>query len=159
MKFINFMVGTLIAVSLTGLEVRAESIGYGSNSAEVSVTEEMFEQNSNGYHRDIATLSAVLSQCAYDGDNLNNAYEKLGFDVENDVTLFGYADQSNNAVYDTSFIDFDEDSQAFSIATREIGDTRLLVVTLRGTNLDSTSDILTDILIFCTPFYEDNASA
>ncbi|MDE6035481.1 MAG: hypothetical protein K2G36_06185, partial [Ruminococcus sp.] len=149
----------ITAVSLTGLEVRAESVNYGSGTADVTINEEMFKQNSNGYHSDIATLSAVLSQCAYNGDNLNNAYEKLGFDMENDVTLFGYAEQSNNATYDTDFIDFDSDSQAFSIATREIGDTRLLVVTLRGTNLDSTSDILTDILIFGTPFYEDNASA
>ncbi|MDE6835301.1 MAG: hypothetical protein K2J39_13810, partial [Ruminococcus sp.] len=159
MKFINFFLSTLIAVSLNGINVRAESVNYGSGKADVSINEEMFEQNSNGYHKDIAILSAVLSQCAYNGDNLNKAYGKLGFDIENDVTLFGYADQSNNAVYDTDFMDLNADSQAFSLATREIGDTRLLVVNLRGTNLESASDLLTDILIFGTPFYEDNASA
>ncbi|MDE6797640.1 MAG: hypothetical protein K2J36_06480 [Ruminococcus sp.] len=158
MKIINFLLSTLTVLSLTGIDVRAESVSYGSGTAEVSINEEMFEQNSNGYHKNIAVLSSVLSQCAYNGENLNNAYETLGFDTKNDVTLFGYADQSNNAVYDTDFIDFEEDSQAFSLATREIGDTRLLVVTLRGTNLESASDLLTDIAIFGTPFYEDSAS-
>ncbi|MCM1314029.1 MAG: hypothetical protein NC244_01510 [Alistipes senegalensis] len=144
---------------MTGVNAYAESIDYGGGSADVTINEEMFEQNSNGYHSDIAALSSVLSQCAYDGELLNNAYEKLGFDLKNDVTLFGYADQSNNAVYDTNLINAEEDSQAFSLATREIAGTRLLVVTLRGTNLESASDLLTDISIFGTPFYEDNASA
>lgn len=159
MKMINFMVSAFIAFSATGINVYAETVDYGSGTADVAINQEMFEQNSNGYHSDIAVLSSVLSQCAYNGENLNNAYEKLGFDLENDVTLFGYADQSNNATYDTDLINFEEDSQAFSLATREIDDTRLLVVTLRGTNLESTSDLLTDISIFGTPFYEDSASA
>lgn len=159
LKFINILTSAMIAFSVTGIDVHAENIDYGDGIAEVTINNEMFEQNSNGYHGDIAALSSVLSQCAYNGGYLNKAYEKLGFDIQNDVTLFGYANQPNNATYTTDLIDVEEDSQAFSLATREIDGTRLLVVNLRGTNLESTSDILTDISIFGTPFYEDSASA
>ncbi|MDE6502154.1 MAG: hypothetical protein K2L10_08735 [Ruminococcus sp.] len=133
------------------------TIDFGNGSAEVSINEEMFSQNSNGYHKDIALLSSVLSQCAYNGENLNNAYEKLGFNVENDVTLFGYTDKKNNADYETNLINTTDDSLAFSLATTEFDDTRLLVVTLRGTNLNSTSDILHDISIFGTDFYKKSS--
>ena len=157
LKIINFLMCALIAFSVTEINAYAENIDYGDGTADVLINHEMFEQNSNGYHSDIALLSSVLSQCAYDGKLINNAYEKLGFDLENDVTLFGYANEKNNAIYNTNLIDTEEDSQAFSLATREIDDTRLFVVTLRGTNLKSTSNLLTDISIFGTPFYEDSS--
>ncbi|MCM1506921.1 MAG: hypothetical protein NC177_07275 [Ruminococcus flavefaciens] len=133
------------------------NINFGDGSADVTINSEMFEQNSNGYHSDIALLSSVLSQCAYNGENLNNAYNQLGFDLENDVTLFGYANEKNNADYTTDLINSEEDSQAFSLATKELDGSRLLVVNLRGTNLNSTSDILTDISIFGTNFCEDSS--
>lgn len=133
------------------------TVNFGDGSADIAINEEMFEQNSNGYHSDIALLSSVLSQCAYNGESLNNAYDKLGFDVENDVTLFGYANEENNADYETDLINTTDDSLAFSIATTELDNTRLLVITLRGTNLNSTSDILHDISIFGTDFYKDSS--
>lgn len=157
MKIINFALSTAMILSFAGNSVSAENINFGDGSADVTINEEMFEQNSNGYHRDIAFLSSVLSQCAYNGQTLNNAYKKLGFDTENDVTLFGYADEENNADYDTDLINTTDDSLAFSLATTELDNTRLLVVTLRGTNLNSTSDILHDISIFGTDFYEDSS--
>ncbi len=147
----NFVLST--TVMLAGNSV--SDIDFGGGTAEVSINAGMFEQNSNGYHKDIAVLSSVLSQCAYNGQNLNNAYEKLGFDLENDVTLFGYAEQPNNADYNTNLINTTDDSLAFSLATRELDNTRLFVVTLRGTNLNSTSDILQDISIFGSDFYKD----
>lgn len=133
------------------------TVNFGNGSAEVTINEEMFCQNSNGYHKDIALLSSVLSQCAYNGESLNNAYDRLGFDLENDVTLFGYAGEENNADYETDLINTTDDSLAFSLATTELDDTRLLVVTLRGTNLNSTSDILHDISIFGTDFYKNSS--
>ncbi|MDE6781672.1 MAG: hypothetical protein K2J40_09470, partial [Ruminococcus sp.] len=151
MKIMNFVLST--TVMLAGNSV--SDIDFGGGTAEVSINAGMFEQNSNGYHKDIAVLSSVLSQCAYNGQNLNNAYEKLGFDLENDVTLFGYAEQPNNADYNTNLINTTDDSLAFSLATRELDNTRLFVVTLRGTNLNSTSDILQDISIFGSDFYKD----
>lgn len=157
MKIINFALSTAMILSFAGNSVSAENINFGYGSADVTINEEMFEQNSNGYHKDIAFLSSVLSQCAYNGQTLNNAYRKLGFDTENDVTLFGYADEENNADYDTDLINTTDDSLAFSLATTELDNTRLLVVTLRGTNLNSTSDILHDISIFGTDFYEDSS--
>lgn len=157
MKIINFALSTAMILSFAGNSVSAENINFGDGLADVTINEEMFEQNSNGYHRDIAFLSSVLSQCAYNGQTLNNAYRKLGFDTENDVTLFGYADEENNADYDTDLINTTDDSLAFSLATTELDNTRLLVVTLRGTNLNSTSDILHDISIFGTDFYEDSS--
>lgn len=157
MKIINFALSTAMILSFAENSVSAENINFGDGLADVTINEEMFEQNSNGYHRDIAFLSSVLSQCAYNGQTLNNAYRKLGFDTENDVTLFGYADEENNADYDTDLINTTDDSLAFSLATTELDNTRLLVVTLRGTNLNSTSDILHDISIFGTDFYEDSS--
>lgn len=133
------------------------TVNFGDGSADVAINEEMFEQNSNGYHSDIALLSSVLSQCAYNGESLNNAYNKLGFDIENDVTLFGYASEENNADYETDMINTTDDSLAFSLATTELDNTRLFVITLRGTNLNSTSDILHDISIFGTDFYKDSS--
>lgn len=133
------------------------TVNFGDGSADIVINEEMFLQNSNGYHSDIALLSSVLSQCAYNGESLNNAYDKLGFDVENDVTLFGYASEENNADYETDMINTTDDSLAFSLATTELDNTRLFVITLRGTNLNSTSDILHDISIFGTDFYKDSS--
>lgn len=133
------------------------TVNFGDGSADIVINEEMFLQNSNGYHSDIALLSSVLSQCAYNGESLNNAYDKLGFDVENDVKLFGYANEENNADYETDLINTTDDSLAFSLATTELDNTRLLVITLRGTNLNSTSDILHDISIFGTDFYKDSS--
>ncbi|MDE5558009.1 MAG: hypothetical protein K2J32_10045 [Ruminococcus sp.] len=153
MKIINFMVSALMAFSSAGDKVSPETIEFKEGKADVIISEDMFTQNSNGYHSDIALLASVLSQCAYDGKLLNNAYEKLGFDLENDVTLFGYADEINNADYITPLINTTDDSLAFSLASRELDDTNLLVITLRGTNLNSTSDILHDISIFGTDFY------
>lgn len=157
MKIINFALSMAMILSLAGNNVSAENINFGDDSADVAINAGMFEQNSNGYHKEIALLSSVLSQCAYNGQTLNNAYKKLGFDTENDVMLFGYAEQPNNAVYNTDIINTTDDSLAFSLATTELDDTRLLVVTLRGTNLRSTSDILHDISIFGTDFYKDDS--
>ena len=137
----------------------AESLEFSDGSVQAEITEYMFDQTSTGYHRDIACLASLLSCASYNGNRekgyyINSAYQKLGFDIKNDVTLFGYEGAENNAKYKNSF-DFNEDSLAFSLATREIGDQRLLIIALRGTNLDSTSDILHDISIFGTDFCED----
>ncbi len=146
----------------SALDSLSETIEFYDGKAEVEINEEMFEQNSNGYHRNIALLASSLSSACYNGDKengyyINRAYEKLGFDIENDVTLFSYEGAENNASYDTDLIDVYGDSLSFSVATREIGDTRLLVIALRGTNLNSTSDILNDISIFGTNFYKDSS--
>lgn len=155
MKIINFALSMVMTFSAVGNSTA--TVNFGDGSADVTINEEMFLQNSNGYHKDIALLSSVLSQCAYDGESLNNAYDKLGFDLENDVTLFGYADEENNASYNTDLINTTDDSLAFSLATTELDDTRLLVVTLRGTNLNSTSDIMHDISIFGAKFYKESS--
>lgn len=157
MKIINFALSTAVILSFAGNSAMAESINFGDGTADVVINSEMFEQNSNGYHKDIAVLSSTLSQCAYNGQNLNNAYKKLGFDIENDVTLFGYAGQPNNANYNTNLINTTDDSLAFSLATRELDNNRLFVVALRGTNLNSTSDILHDISIFGSDFYKSDS--
>lgn len=156
MKILTFMVGALMALSSTGT---SETIEFDKGKADVAINREMFMQNSNGYHSDIALMASVLSQCAYDGKTLNTAYEKLGFDLENDVTLVGYADEKNNANYNSSLINTQENALAFSLATRELDDMCLFVVNMRGTVFTSASDILNDISIFGKDFYKETASA
>ena len=147
---------------VSALDSLSETIEFYDGKADVEINEEMFGQNSNGYHKNIAMLASSLSSASYNGDKengyyINRAYESLGFNIENNVTLFSYEGAENNASYDTDLIDIYGDSLSFSVATREIGDTRLLVIALRGTNLNSTSDILSDISIFGTDFYKDSS--
>lgn len=141
---------TLVSTMHVTPEISAEN--------HLEINAEMFEQTSGGYHRDIALIASTLSEACYNGyTEVNNAYENLGFDIKNDVTLFSYSGAENNADYDTNLISTEEDSLAFSLATREIADRRLLVITLRGTDLTSTNDILHDISIFGSPFYENSS--
>ncbi len=169
-KIISVLFGGITAISLiygnscniSATDRLSATIEFYDGRAEVEINEEMFHQNSNGYHRDIALLASALSSASYNSDKengyyINRAYENLGFDIDNDVTLFSYEGAENNASYDTDLIDIYGDSLAFSIATRELGDTRLLVVALRGTNLNNTSDILSDISIFGSSFCKDDS--
>lgn len=169
-KIISVLFGGITAISLiygnscniSATDSLSSTIEFYDGSAEVEINEEMFHQNSNGYHRDIALLASALSSASYNSDKengyyINRAYENLGFDINNDVTLFSYEGAENNASYDTDLIDIYGDSLAFSIATRELGDTRLLVIALRGTNLNNTSDILSDISIFGSSFCKDDS--
>lgn len=163
-KIISVILSGFTALSIMyGNLVNASAvIEFYDGESEVEINGEMFEQNSNGYHRDIAMLASSLSSASYNGNRengyyINRAYENLGFDVENDVTLFSYEGAENNASYNTDLIDVYGDSLAFSIATREIDNKRLLVIALRGTNLNNTSDILSDISIFGTDFYKDSS--
>lgn len=170
-KIISVILGGFTAFSLLygnfyGTSALSDSLSatieFYDGKAEVEINEEMFRQNSNGYHRNIALLASSLSSASYNGNKengyyINRAYENLGFDIDNDVTLFSYEGAENNASYDTDLIYIYGDSLAFSIATREIGDTRLLVIALRGTNLNSTSDILSDISIFGKSFCKDDS--
>ncbi|MDE5583518.1 MAG: hypothetical protein K2J08_07420 [Ruminococcus sp.] len=148
--FSGVILFTLVSKNSPTPEISAEN--------HYEITEEIFEQNPDGYHRNIALIASALSEASYNGYvEVNSTYEDFGFDVENDVTLFSYSGAENNADYDTNIIDYEEDSLAFSVATREIGKKRLLAVTLRGTNLNSTNDIIHDISIFGSPFFEDNS--
>lgn len=158
-KAVTALICSAVAICSQPVPSNAQNIEFSDGFGQAEISEDMFSQTSTGYHRDIAGLASVLSCASYndstpDGHYINNAYRKLGFDTENDVTLFGYSDAENNADYKSTY-DFSEDSLAFSLATREIGDERLLVIALRGTNLNSTSDILHDISIFGTQFCQD----
>ncbi len=158
----SLIYGNFHNVSAVDSPLQKTEIEFYDGKAEVEINEEMFSQNSNGYHRNIAILASALSSASYNngkenGYYINRAYENLGFDISSDVTLFSYEGAENNASYDTDLIDVSGDSLAFSIATREIGDTRLLVIALRGTNLNNTSDLLNDISIFGSSFYKDSS--
>lgn len=148
--------------TVSAVDSQTAEIEFYDGKAEVEINEEMFSQNSNGYHRNIAMLASALSSASYNdgmenGYYINRAYENLGFDISSDVTLFSYEGAENNASYDTELIDVYGDSLAFSIATREIGETRLLVIALRGTNLNNTNDLINDISIFGSSFYKDDS--
>jgi len=142
---------------------------YGG-SVQVRWGSALFAQSSNIYNHDLALLAGALSAAAYDGDKANgeyiaDAYKKLLFEQKN-VTLYSYPDHAlsvtkigssrkDNKYYDDGkimdgpkFADnrYNDPGFAFSIASKNMGEWSLIVITLRGTRgiFPPTEDAFSD---------------
>ncbi|MBQ8960179.1 MAG: hypothetical protein IJ071_03055 [Ruminococcus sp.] len=153
--------------SLLGAALAAASVGAPSVPAEgdsvsavitttdgdkvdVTLNEEMFLRDSSVYHHDIGMLTVALASCAYNnsstagqGKYISDAYEALGFSKEK-TALFSYSASESNDRYGMS--EMQGDSQAFSIASRKLGETTLLSITFRGTDSTIQEDVNTDLI-------------
>lgn len=116
----------------------------------VELNEKMFLQDSRVYHHDIGMLTVALASCAYNnsstsgqGKYIADAYKELGF-ADDKTALFSYSAADGNNPYGIS--EMEGDSQAFAIASRKLGDTTLLSVTLRGTDATVDEDVQTDLI-------------
>ena len=125
----------------------------------VKLDPSMFESNSALYQPDIAILAASLSAAAGDnpseglGDNIYNAYKRLGFKDE-DIWLFSYPGHPNNKDYIKGM---DDKDLAFSIASRQLptSDNPLMIITLRGTV--TLGDGIKDVMLVKQDFYGSKA--
>ena len=105
-----------------------------SGKVNVDLNEEMFKSDNTEYNYDVARLAVALCEASYDdkgeikeGKYISEAYRSLGFSDEN-ISLYSYPDSSLNV---SSYI-FDDENLAFSIASKQIGEKTLLVITFRG---------------------------
>lgn len=111
----------------------------------VDLNKDMFESDNTVYNYDIAKLAVTLSEAAYDdifetknGKYTVNTYKALGFEDEN-ISLYSYPDSP----YNVSGKIFEDNTLAFSIANRKLGDKTLLVIDFRGTK--PLGDIMEDL--------------
>ena len=123
-------------------------IEYIDGTKQVTLSSEMFERDNTCFYKDIALLSVVLSKAAYDGwigdkdgRYIVGAYKSLGFDDEN-ISLYSYPDSE----YNNSNYIFSDNTYAFSIANRKLGEKTLLVIDFRGTK--SLGDIHKDFKLW-----------
>ena len=108
----------------------------GEIAAELNVNS--FDRDSLRFHKELALLAMGLSGAAYDedrstlgqGEYLLTAYHSLGFEDDN-IWLFSYPKNELNRTEDEIFTD---DSLAFSIACRPLGEKLLLVMDFRGSS-------------------------
>ncbi|MBR5349172.1 MAG: lipase family protein [Lachnospiraceae bacterium] len=108
----------------------------GEIAAELNVNS--FDRDSLRFHKELALLAMGLSGAAYDedrstlglGEYLLTAYHSLGFEDEN-IWLFSYPKNALNHPEEEIFAD---DSLAFSIACRPLGQKLLLVMDFRGSS-------------------------
>ena len=108
----------------------------GEVPAQLSV--QTFMRDSMRFHKELALLAMGLAGVAYDegrptlgsGEYLIPAYHSLGFSDEN-IWLFSYPKNELNRSEKEIFTD---DSLAFSIACRELGDQLLLIMNFRGSS-------------------------
>lgn len=110
----------------------------------IDLNKDMFESDNTVYNYDIAKLAVTLSEAAYDDKNetkngkyIVNTYKSLGFEDEN-ISLYSYP----NSPYNVSGKIFEDNTLAFSIANRKLGDKTLLVIDFRGTK--PLGDIIKD---------------
>ncbi len=93
----------------------------------------MFMQDTTVFHEDISKLAVLLSANAYNlkeenpGHQIVNAYRALGINDDH-IMLFNYQGHYLNVYNDPISDDLDE----FSIASRDMGEFELLVITIRG---------------------------
>ncbi|MBR6365982.1 MAG: lipase family protein [Lachnospiraceae bacterium] len=110
----------------------------GEVPAELSVT--TFMRDSMRFHKELALLAMGLAGVAYDdgrptlgsGEYLIPAYHSLGFTDDN-IWLFSYPKNELNRTEEEIFTD---NSLAFSIACRDLGDQLLMILNFRGSSAD-----------------------
>lgn len=131
---------------------------------DVELNEETFCQDSTVYHHDIGVLAAAFACSAYDtadtrgkGTFISNAYKAMGF-PEDKTAFFSYSAHNRNDLYKTEGMS--DDSLAFSIVSRRIGDTTLMAITFRGTDDTNDTDVSKDLMsAFPTPYLGGNAGS
>ncbi len=153
---------SLLGAALAGapfgaIPVRAEDDSLSAvitttdgDKVSVKLNEEMFLGDSSVYDHDIGMLTVALASCAYNnsstpgqGKYIADAYEALGFSKEK-TALFSYSAAERNDPYGMS--EMQGDSQAFTIASRQLGETTLLSITFRGTDSTIQEDVNTDLI-------------
>ncbi|MBO7515512.1 MAG: hypothetical protein J6T47_07820, partial [Lachnospiraceae bacterium] len=110
----------------------------GEVPAQLSV--QTFMRDSMRFHKELALLAMGLAGVAYDegrptlgsGEYLIPAYHSLGISDDN-IWLFSYPKNELNRTEEEIFTD---DSLAFSIACRELGDQLLLILNFRGSSAE-----------------------
>ena len=103
-----------------------------------------FMRDSMRFHKELALLAMGLAGVAYDegrptlgsGEYLIPAYHSLGITDDN-IWLFSYPKNELNRTEEEIFTD---DSLAFSIACRELGDQLLLILNFRGSSAEEDWD-------------------
>lgn len=114
----------------------------GEVPAELSVT--TFMRDSMRFHKELALLAMGLAGVAYDdgrptlgsGEYLIPAYHSLGF-ADDNIWLFSYPKNELNRTEEEIFTD---NSLAFSIACRELGDQLLMILNFRGSSAEEDWD-------------------
>ena len=71
-----------------------DGVRYYGGAVDAEITENMFNQDSDEYHKDIAEVAVALSSSAYNGTRdagyyINSAYRQLDFKSEN-IEIYGY---------------------------------------------------------------------
>ncbi len=117
---------------------------------DVELDEKMFLQDSSVYHHDIGMLALAFACSAYDtadtrgkGAFISDAYKALGF-PEDKTAFFSYSSHKKNDPYKTEGMA--DDSLAFSIVSKKLGDTTLMAITFRGTDDTNDTDVSKDLM-------------
>ena len=105
---------------------------YNHEPKTVTFSTDMFRQDTWEFHQNISELAVLLAHAAYNtresdaGNEIESAYKALGI-PERNIMLFNYRHHPLNTP------GFEEENyMEFSIANREMGDYRLLLIVLRG---------------------------
>lgn len=117
---------------------------FRDGEIEAELNTQTFNRDSSRFHKELALLAMGLAGVAYDdgrptlgsGEYLIPAYHSLGFTDDN-IWLFSYPKNELNRTEEEIFTD---DSLAFSIACRELGDQLLLVMDFRGSSAEEDWD-------------------
>jgi len=113
---------------------------FRDGEIQIQLSAQTFMRDSMRFHKELAVLAMGLAGVAYDesrltlgsGEYLIPAYHSLGFLDEN-IWLFSYPKNQLNRSEEETFTD---DSLAFSIACRELGDQLLMIMDFRGSSAE-----------------------
>ena len=159
-----------------GFEINKVDVVYDGGQRIVPWGPELFAYDSDSgpeeaksgdisFDRQIAKLAVILSSAAYNGNAgssgkyIYDAYRKLGI-PDDDISLYSYPGSNLNRTIDG--IRSEDKDLAFSIASKSFEGDTILLITLRGTEMDPLSgrigDVLKDLSVTSTEFYSVGAA-